>query len=134
MSWIQALQSIVQPVFQPEEPPALPPPRAESTKPGAKAKSRKKKAPRVTTEAGVRLSSSGKKSATGNVKLESGPSTSSVTVKVDEKGRLSGRFGQGFELKFGDHTVVLGASVDSDGDVKSQVSFKSPLLRGSSKR
>lgn len=122
MSWIQAVQTAVLPLFEADPPAPLAPKRAKSS-------SRTKSSPRVTTRAGVSVSSSGKKSARGGVKVRSGPSTSSLSVKLDEKGRLSGQLGQGYELKLGAHTLVLGAAVDSDGDVKSQVTFKSPLLK-----
>lgn len=128
MSWIQSLQHNLLPLFGVE--PAPETRLAHVARPEQPSPSKPQKSnTKVTSSAGVRVSSGGKRVATGGVKVKSGPSTTSASLQLDEKGRMLGRVGQGFELRLGEHRLLLGASVDSKGEVKSQVSFKSPLFK-----
>ena len=127
MSWLSVVSSLFRPVEQSSE--------LERREPKP-SPARKKQSAKVSVGVGVHLDKAGRTRATakGGVAVRSGPVTSTVLVKVSDKGKLSARVGQGVTFSVGGHQIRLGASVGSGGDLKSNVSWSSSLPRAGADR
>lgn len=101
MSRIGSISSVVIPEFFEAAP---------TSKPKTKAKANK---PKIRAHVGVNIGADGrvKASASTRISKRSGPVKSSATVKINEKGHLTGSVGQEVTIPVGDAELKLGAKV-----------------------